>query len=172
MADDSSLTAVMIGAVAGISGQLLTQLFGHVATIIDRRYARHSRHRERLEEMSELVTSSLEWLQTFPSANSLEAVASSKPPLKCRRIMTLASLYFPALVDPVTEYHNSLIQYHNWCISFYDSHVPAPLGAQVQMAIQRSNEPEKMQQLQMRPLYARQKLDDAIAEEAKKFINA
>lgn len=172
MADDSNLTAVMIGAVAGISGQLLTQFFGHVATIIDRRYARHSRHRERLEEISELVTSSLEWLQTFPAANSLEAVASSKPPLKCRRIMTLASLYFPALVDASREYHNGLIQYHNRCISFYDPNIPAPLGAQVQMAIQRSNAPDKMQELQMRPLYLRQQLDDAIAAEAKKFVNA
>jgi len=172
MADDSNLTAVMIGAVAGISGQLLTQLFGHVAIIIDRRYTRHSRHRERLEEMSDLVTSSLEWLQTFGAANSLEAVVSSKPPLKCRRIMTLASLYFPALVDPAREYHNSLIQYHNWCISFYDSHVPAPLGAQVQMAIQNSNTPDKLKEIQMRPLFLRQKLDDAIEAEAKKFINA
>ena len=169
--DDSQLLAVVIGAAAGISGQLLTQLFGHLTSMIDRRYSRLSKNRERLEEMSELVTSSLEWLQTIPAANSLELVVSSKPPLKCRRIVTLASLYFPDLVDPATEYCNSLIQHYQFCLSLYNPHIPAPLGAQVELAIQRSDDPDKLRTTQMQPLRLRQLLDDAIAIHAKKYMH-
>ncbi len=165
---DSQLTAVIIGAGAGIAGQLLTQLCGYLTTFIDRKHERHAYFRSRLEEMSEAVTVTVDWTQSFTKANSLEAIIDSKPPAECRRLMTIASLYFPELMDPVREYCNCLIEHHNWSISFFNASAPAPLGAQIQMAILNSSKPEELKEMQMRPLYLRQSLDDAITKEAKK----
>ncbi len=63
---------------------------------------------------------------------------------------------------------NGLIRYYHFATQCYQPGVPTTLGAQMAMAVSQN---PNLQERELEPTILRQRLDDAIAAEAKKFLH-
>jgi len=169
MGDKVSLTAVLLGGALALAGTVTSQVFGLLSGFIDRRHQRDLRQRERLEKIVDLVSASLAWFQRLPNCRTIEDLRTAQPPPEARQAVMLAHLYFPSLVAPAANYLNGLIRYYHFATACFQNEHPGTLGAK--MVIVASSNPVAKQSEQ-EPLMLRQALDDAIAEEAKRYYHA
>jgi hypothetical protein len=72
-------------------------------------------------------------------------------------------------LEPAAAYTNGLIRYYHFCMDCFSPDAPATLGAQVAMAVSRNPEAKQRED---QPLFLRNRLDEAIAEEAKRYSHA
>ena len=172
MADTSNTTVILVGAFAlagTVVGQAFSLISGLITGRVDRRHKREVAQKERLEKMVDDITVTLAWFPALTKCRTLEEITSAPPPPEARHAAMLASLYFPSLVDPARDYVNGLVRYYEFATGCFQSGVPATLGAQKAMAVSRNS---SLTEREQEPLILRQRLDDAIAAEAKKYSHA
>ncbi|MFZ1218501.1 MAG: hypothetical protein WAO00_04370 [Chthoniobacterales bacterium] len=168
MASETNITAIILGGALALAGTIVSQAMGLLSGWVDRRHKRDLRQRERLERMVDLITATIPWFQKLGVSHSLEELRDAQPPPEARQVAMLASLYFPALVEPARNYVNALIRYYHFATDCFQPGHPASVGAQ--MALIYTKDPEANAR-NTEPLVVRQALDDAIAKEAKKYAH-
>jgi hypothetical protein len=169
MANEANIVSIIVGGAIALAGTIVSQTLGLLSGWVDRRHQRDIRQRERLEQLASAVSATILWFQTLSSCRTIEEIRANPPPLEARRISILALLYFPRLLEPAAAYTNGLIRYYHFCIDCFSPHAPATLGAQVARFV--SNHPEAKQR-EDEPLFLRNHLDEAIAQEAKRYSHA
>lgn len=166
MADSASLVAVAVGGVLALTGTVVSQVFGLVSGCVDRRHQRAVKQRERLERIADSVSASLKWFAALTRCRSLDDFASTPIPPEARQAAMLAHLYFPSLIGPTKDYVDGLIRYYHFAGDCMQEGIPTSLGAKMAMAVDKNPEMAKCEE---EPVILRQRLDDAIAAEAKKY---
>jgi hypothetical protein len=168
MAEQTNITALLIGGGLTLAGTVASQVFGLLSGWINRRRQFADLQRERLEKMSDCIAESVEWSQNIMTLSSLQSVRDAYIPKQVRQAVMLAKIYFPTLEEPASEYMNALCQYHVAAVTAIASKPPdAPPGTAVGTLMYLNR--EKPTQIDSEQLVLRNKLDDAIAAEAKKY---
>jgi hypothetical protein len=166
MSLEPNLTAALIGGGLALSGVIIGQIFTLISGRIQRRHDRDVRQRERLEKLAEAVGATLSWYTALGKCRTLEEIKLVPPAPDARKAAMLASLYFPSLAQPATDFANSLVRLHHHAIDCFALGHPVSVGAS--MAIVAQNNP-KAKKLQDESFHLRLALDKAIIEEAKHY---
>ena len=153
-----------IGGILALAGTGVAQWFGFHASKVERRHQYAASQRERLERISDSVAECVEWSQQVMTATSVSAIRDMHIPKQCRQMVMLAKIYFPDLVQPATEYANSLVHYHVFALKSFSPNAPPGTTIGAQMALN----PEA-RQYENSQLLLRNKFDEAIATEAQKY---
>jgi hypothetical protein len=158
------LQAVLLGGALTLVGLLVAELR---SLVVDRRQREERtmiHRREKYEEFSGVFTETLGWITHFGQSRSVQDVCSRPPPASTRRLITLATLYFPTLVDPTIEFANGLTIYYGWAIDNYRPG-PSSIGAQINSAPDYEVQSKRLRQLKAA-------LDAAITDNAPKYVRA
>jgi hypothetical protein len=168
MAELTTLQSLLIGGALGIAGTIVSQAFGLFSGSVERHHQTELRKKQRLEKMVELVSESLAWFHTLLQCRNIQHYKEAHPPVQIRLVVMLARLSFPSIVEPAKQWAQGCLDYYAFVGECYDPNIPASMGAQLVLAVQ--NNP-KLKPREENILVLRNKLDDAIAEEAKKYLN-
>jgi hypothetical protein len=104
MSLEPNLTAALIGGGLAHSGVIIGQIFTLISGRIQRRHDRDVRQRERLEKLAEAVGATLPWYTALGKCRTLEEIKLVPPAPEARKAAMLASLYFPSLAQPATDF--------------------------------------------------------------------
>lgn len=168
MAEPTNIAALLIGGGLTLTGTVVSQVFGLLSGSIARKREFADLQRERLEKISECISEGVEWSQKIMTLSSLQSVQDAHIPKQVRQGVMLARIYFPGLAEPAEQYMNALCQYHVLAVTAIAAkRHDAPPGTTVgtQMFLQK----DKAFEVENQQLAARNKLDDAIGAEAKKY---
>lgn len=166
MPDQVNLYAIGLGGALALLGTVTSQIFGLLTGFIDRRHQRTVKQLERLERLSDAVSDSLGWFSAISKCKTLDDYSSTQIPASARQAAMIARLYFPTLTQPTQDYLDGLIRYYGFAGECMVSPHPITLGAKISLAIK--NDPSLVK-WDTEPQALRQRLDDAIATEAKKL---
>lgn len=156
------------GGLIALAGTFLAQWFGLFSSKVERRQKHAALQRERLEKISECIGEGVEWYQTVLTLKSFESVRDTHVVKQIRQATMMAQIHFSdsdsGLAELAKEYSNSLNQYKAFALSSFRQDAPpgATIGAQMVLN-------PKMQEYVDKQLALRNKLDDAIAKEARKY---
>jgi hypothetical protein len=168
MSSETNIPALLIGGGLTVAGVVIGQVFGLVSGYIERIHQSAVRKKERLEKMTELVSASLVWFMRLSNCRTMNELQASPPPPEVRLIAMYARLSFPALVGPSTDYANQCHRHYCFAADCFNPQIPASVGAQMVLAQKANPELAKNNDL---VLEIRNRLDNAIADEAKKYLH-
>ena len=163
---ESNIPALLIGGGLALAGTIVSQTFGLFSGYVERSHQTALRRKQRLERMVKLVTESLTWYHTLLQCRTVEEYKQAHPPAQIRLIVMLARLSFPSIVEPAKQWAQGCLDYYGFVGECFDPKIPATMGAQLVLAV--SKRPE-LKPREESVLILRNRLDDAIAEEAKKY---
>jgi hypothetical protein len=166
MAELTTLQSLLIGGGLGIAGTIVSQAFGLFSGSVERHHQTELRNKQRLEKMTDLVSENLAWFRKLLACRNIGQYAEAQPPAQARQIVMLARLSFPSIVEPAKRWAQGCIDYYSFVGDCFHPDVPASFGAQMVLAIQKNPSLAKREE---QILILRNQLDDAIAEEAKKY---
>ena len=164
--ETSSVAPYLIGGGLAIAGTVISQFFGLFSGWVERRHQTALRKKQRLENMTDLVSTSLGWFRLLLMCRDIEQYKAAQPPVQVRQIVMLARLSFPSIVEPAKQFARGCIDYYGFVGACFHPATPASFGALMFLAIQ-NNPALKGRDEQI--LILRNNLDDAIAEEGKKY---
>ena len=168
MAEPASITGLLIGGGLTLTGIVVGQVFSLFSGNIQRRHESAVRNKQRLEKMTDLVSTSLAWFSKLSNCRSVEEYQATTPPPDVRQIVMLARLSFPSLVQPALDYAQACVNHYGVISQFFKPHVQASFGAQMVLAMQANPQVAKHNE---EITLLRNRLDDAIAKEGKKYLH-
>jgi len=168
MAELTSMQSLLIGGGLAIAGTVVSQMFGLFSGSVERKHQTELRKKQRLEKMIDLVSESLGWFHTLLMSRNIEQYKAARPPVQIRLVVMLARLSFPSIVEPAKQWAQGCLDYYSFVGECFDPNIPASIGAQLVLATQKN---PSLKPREQEIFILRNKLDDAIAEEAKKYLH-
>jgi hypothetical protein len=117
----TELYGAIIAAAAALLGVIVSQVFSILHKSAERRYERQTLLRQKFEEMSMHISSSLNWLATMHNSTSWQELVVHSQSKDARRAVTLCQLYFPELTEPVNRYIRAQISCYQHAVESYSN---------------------------------------------------
>jgi hypothetical protein len=168
MADPTNITGMLIGGGLALSGTIVNQYFGLFSGAVERRHQTKLRNKQRLEKMVDLTTESLAWFSNLLACRTVGDYHKAQPPPQIRQLVMLARLSFPSIVGPAKSFAGGCFDYYSFVGECFNPKIDANMGAQVILAIKLNPE---LRGREVKVEHLRNVLDDAIAAEAKNYLD-
>ena len=126
MALESKLVIATISAGSAIAGSVISQFFLLIKDSLDKKHQRKILLRTKFEEFVDLVAESHEWVSSLYHLKSLEK-HSATPPIKARKAVSLAYIYFPLLREQSEKYMNSCVALQGTMVENFQSRDSNPI---------------------------------------------
>jgi hypothetical protein len=167
MSDSSQIVPLLVGGALGIAGTVISQFFGLFSGSVERRHQTALRRKKTLEKMVDLITECQPWFQRIKLCREIRELQETYPPLQARQVVMLARISFPSIERIAVNWSNAHVRYYSFAAECFSEDVKLTLGTQMAAAISRNLQ---FQAREDEPMIWRNQLDDAIAEEAKKYL--
>lgn len=164
---DNGYTIALIAAGSALFGGLIPQVFGMIQLSREQKHKRNIHLRQKYEDLANHVTDSMEWVNQLGGALTLEGLSSDSVPIRARRALALASLYFPELRKYCIDYLNALVDYHVVLVDSYKT-IPSVNAAGQAVAHNKKEYLAAMSTIQK----TRQILDEAVIRHAPIYAKA
>ena len=127
---NKEIIIAIITASSVLSGVVISQAITLLLSFFDKRYKKHQLLRQKYEEMMFEFQNSLKYIQEVQNCTSRHQLFQLSSSPQTGKACSLALLYFPSLVEPLSKYAVAQVSFYTSTITKFNENIPANAGGQ------------------------------------------